>query len=99
MKTTFTARHFQASKDLHEYSEQSLQKLEHFFDRITSVDIILERVADNEAPFQAEVNCKIPGKLLNAKEKGSSYEHAVNMVIENITRQLKKYKNKHFVNH
>lgn len=99
MKTTFTARHFQPSKDLHAYSVDSLQKLEHFYDRITTCDIILESVPDDETPFQAEVNCQIPGKLLNAKEQGGSYEEAVNLVVENVTRQLKKYKNKHFSNH
>ncbi len=99
MKTTFTARHFQASKELHTYSEDALQKLDHFYDRITGCDIILERTPDDESPFQAEVNCQIPGTLLNAKEKGDSYEQAINMVVENITRQLKKYKNKHYVNH
>lgn len=99
MKTTFTARHFQASKDLHNYSIDSLQKLNHFFDRITGCDIILEPTADHETPYQAEVNCQIPGSMLNAKEQASSYEQAVNMVVENISRQLKKYKEKHFVNH
>ena len=99
MKTTFTARHFQASQELQNYSVDSLQKLDQFYDRITGCDIILERIADDEAPFQAEVNCQIPGTLLNAKEQGDSYEQAVNMVVENVTRQLKKYKNKHFVNY
>lgn len=99
MKTTFTARHFKASQELQNYSVDTLQKLDHFFDRITTCDIILERTADEEAPFQAEVNCEIPGTLLNAKERGSSYEQAMSMVVENISRQLKKYKNKHFVNH
>src|SRR5699024_9576371 len=99
MKTTFTARHFKAYQELQSYSVDSLQKLEHFFDRITACDIILDRVADNEAPFQAEVNCEIPGTLLNAKEQGDSFEQAVNSVVENVSRQLKKYKNKHFVNY
>lgn len=99
MKTTFTARHFQASTDLHNYSIDALQKLDHFYDRITGCDIILEPTADDETPFQAEVNCQIPGTLLNAKEQAESYEQAVNKVVDNVSRQLKKYKNKHFVNH
>lgn len=99
MKTTFTARHFQASQKLHNYSVESLQKLDHFYDRITTCDIVLQPTADEETPFQAEVKCEIPGTLLNAKEQADSYEQAVNMVVENMSRQLKKYKNKHFVNH
>jgi len=99
MKTTFTARHFDASQQLKEYSVDSVQKLDQFFDRIVACDIILEPTPDDEEPQQAELNVKIPQKLLNAKEKAPTYEQAVNRVVENVIRQLKKYKNKHFTNH
>lgn len=99
MKTTFTARHFDASKDLHAYAEDSVQKLDQFYDRILNCDIVLQPVPDDENPNQAELNVKVPQKLLNAKEQASSYEQAINMVVDNITRQLKKYKNKRFANY
>jgi len=99
MKTTFTARHFNPSQELHTYSEDAVQKLDQFFDRITACDIILEPVPDEETPFQAELNVKVPQKLLNAKEQASSYEKAINEVIDNIARQLKKYKDKNFANY
>jgi len=94
MKTTFTARHFEPSDELRTYAEDAVQKLDQFYDRILTCDIILEPVADDDTPQQAELNVKVPQKLLNAKEQASSYEQAINMVIENITRQLKKYKKK-----
>lgn len=99
MKTSFTARHFDASRDLHEYSVDAVQKLDQFYDRILSCDIILEPVPNDENPQQAELNVKIPQKLLNAKEQAPTYEQAVNQVVETVTRRLKKYKNKHFTNH
>ncbi|MDX1639993.1 MAG: ribosome-associated translation inhibitor RaiA [Balneolaceae bacterium] len=99
MKTTFTARHFDASQELKQYSVDAVQKLDQFYDRIVTCDIILEPTPDDEKPQQAELNVKIPQKLLNAKEAAPTYEQAVNRVVENITRQLKKYKNKHFTNH
>ncbi|HLR32077.1 MAG TPA: ribosome-associated translation inhibitor RaiA [Fodinibius sp.] len=92
MKTTFTARHFDPSSELHTYAEEAVQKLDQFYDRILTCDIILQPVPDDETPQQAELNVKVPQKLLNAKEQASSYEQAINMVIDNITRQLKKYK-------
>ena len=94
MKTTFTARHFDSTPDLHNYAEDAVQKLDQFYDRIITCDIILQPVADDDNPQQAELNVKVPQKLLNAKEKASSYEQAINMVVDNITRQLKKYKDK-----
>lgn len=92
MKTTFTARHFDPTSELHSYAEDAVQKLDQFYDRIISCDIILQPVADDDNPQQAELNVKVPQKLLNAKEQASSYEQAINMVIDNIVRQLKKYK-------
>lgn len=94
MKTTFTARHFDANTDLHTFAEDSVQKLDQFYDRILTCDIILQPVPDDGSPHQAELNVKVPQKLLNAKEQASSYEKAINNVIENISRQLKKYKSK-----
>ncbi|MDX1617293.1 MAG: ribosome-associated translation inhibitor RaiA [Balneolaceae bacterium] len=99
MKTTFTARHFDVSQELKEYSVDSVQKLDQFYDRIVTCDIILEPTPDDEEPHQAELNVKIPQKLLNAKEQAPTYEQAVNRVVDNVIRQLKKYKNKHFTNH
>lgn len=94
MKTTFTARHFEPSTELHDYAEESVQKLDQFYDRILTCDIILQPVPNDENPQQAEINLKVPQKLINAKEQASSYEQAINMVVENISRQLKKYKKK-----
>ncbi len=92
MKTTFTARHFDPSSELHNYAEDAVQKLDQFYDRILTCDIILQPIPDDDNPQQAELNVKVPQKLLNAKESASSYEQAINMVIDNIARQLKKYK-------
>lgn len=99
MKTTFTARHFDSSKELHDYAEGAVQKLDQFYDRIIACDIILQPVPDDESPKQAVLNVEVPQKLLNAKEQASTYEKAINDVVDNISRQLKKYKDKHFANH
>jgi len=99
MKTTFTARHFDSSTSLHTYSVDAVQKLDQFFDRILTCDIILQPAADEDNPQQAELNVKVPQKLLTAKVKAPSYEQAMNMVVDNIARQLKKYKQKNFANY
>lgn len=96
MKTTFTARHFDASEDLHAYAEDAVQKLDQFYDRILTCDIILQPVPDDENPQQAELNVKVPQKLINAKEQAPTYEKAINEVVDTMSRLLKKYKDKHF---
>ena len=99
MKTTFTARHFDASEDLHAYAVDAVQKLDQFYDRIVTCDIILQPVPDDENPHQAELNVKVPQKLINAKEKAPTYEKAINDVVDNVSRQLKKYKDKNLANY
>lgn len=99
MKTTFTARHFESSKELRTFAENAVQKLDQFYDRIMTCDIILEPLPDDDDPRQAELNVKVPQKLLNAKERAPSYEQAINQVIDSITRQLKRYKQKRVANH
>lgn len=94
MKTTFTARHFDPSDELREYAENAVQKFDQFYDRILTCDIILEPVPDDDNPQQAELNVKVPQKLINVKEQGTSYEQAINMAIDKGTRQLKRYKKK-----
>ena len=99
MKTTFTARHFEASADLQQYSRDSVEKLEQFYDRIVMCDIILQPTAADENPQQAELIVKVPRKVLTAKESASTYEQAVHNAVEVISRQLKKYKEKMHATH
>jgi putative sigma-54 modulation protein len=94
MKTTFTARHFEASPELQQFCRDSVEKLEQFYDRIVMCDIILEPTPSNENPQQAELIVKVPRKILTAKEVGTTYEQAMHNAIEIISRQLKRYKQK-----
>ncbi|MFD2532404.1 ribosome hibernation-promoting factor, HPF/YfiA family [Gracilimonas halophila] len=94
MKTTFTARHFEASADLQQYCRDSVEKLEQFYDRIVMCDIILEPTPSDENPQQAELIVKVPRKVLTVKESAKTYEQAVHNAIDTISRQLKRYKEK-----
>lgn len=96
MTVTFTARHFEASDKLKEYAEQSVQKLEHYFDRIVSCSIVLEPSASIKQPQKAEIQIKIPNKILKAEERADKYEKAISSATDNLARQLKRYKQKKF---
>lgn len=94
MKTTFTARHFEASADLQQYCRDSVEKLDQFYDRIVMCDIILQPIANDETPQQAELIVKVPRKVLTVKEAAETYEKAIHSAIDTISRQLKRYKEK-----
>jgi len=96
MKTTFAARHFEADEKLHRYSLDAITKLQQFYDKIIACDVVLEPSNDHDNPCMAEVNVKVPKKLINASETGKTYEQAINNVIDTASRRIRKYKTKHF---
>ncbi|MEX1011388.1 MAG: ribosome-associated translation inhibitor RaiA [Balneolaceae bacterium] len=96
MKTTFAARHFDPGSDLKDSSMEAITKLQQFYDRIIACDIVLEPSKDHDNPCRAELNIKVPQKLLNASETGPTYELAVNNVVDTAIRQIRKYKTKRF---
>jgi putative sigma-54 modulation protein len=96
MNTTFTARHFEASKRLHDYSVEAVKKLTKFYDGILDCDIIMQPTQDHDEPQSAELTVKVAKDLLQASEKAATYEQALSKAIDNMVRQLKKYKDKRF---
>ncbi|MBO6795454.1 MAG: ribosome-associated translation inhibitor RaiA [Balneolaceae bacterium] len=96
MNVTFTARHFEASQNLKNYAQDSVQKLTQYFDRIVSCSIVLAPNADKNAPQKAEIHVKIPNKVLTAEVSAEVYEKAISEAVDNLSRQLKRYKEKKF---
>jgi len=99
MNIRFTARHFDASTSLKNFSEDAVTKLEQFYDRIVSCSIVLEPTADNENPQKAEIVLQVPNKVLKATERAPKYEQSVLAAVENLSRQLKRYKEKKITTH
>src|SRR5690625_381088 len=99
MKTTFTARHLQASPRLQEYALEAVKRLEQFYDEIIVCYIILRPGQDDENPTVAELNVKVPTTLINVSEEAPNYEQAIGSAVDNAVRQLRKYKTKYHENH
>jgi putative sigma-54 modulation protein len=96
MNIKFTARHFEASPQLQAYANDAVKKLEQYFNRIVSCDIVLEPSASIKKPQKAEIHLKIPNKTLMAEESAELYEQAISTAVDNLARQLKRYKEKKF---
>ncbi len=96
MNTSFTARHFEASTRLKDSAEESVKKLTKFYDGILDCDIIMEPTKDHDNPQSVELMVKVTGDLLKATETAPTYEQALTKAIDNMSRQLKRYKNKRF---
>ncbi|MCK4236830.1 MAG: ribosome-associated translation inhibitor RaiA [Candidatus Krumholzibacteria bacterium] len=96
MKLITTARHFEASPDLIEYTEKRLIKLKHFFDHILHVDAIM---SVEKFRHIAEVNVHVNGHDFTAKEESEDMKTSIDKVAKSLERQMKKFKGKIILNH
>ena len=96
MKLTTTARHFEASPDLVDYTEKKLVKLKRFFDHILTVDVIM---SVEKFRHIAEVNIHVNGHDFTAKEESDDMRISIDRAAKNIERQMKRFKGKIISNH
>ncbi|MFQ5825229.1 MAG: ribosome hibernation-promoting factor, HPF/YfiA family [bacterium] len=91
MRINFTARHFKASERLKEYAEKKVQRLKKYYDGIIDCEIIL----DYEKLKQiAEIAIKVFGQRLVAIEKSEDIYKSIDLAVDKLERQVKKFKEK-----
>lgn len=79
-----------------EHIQKEIQSLKKFIDRKTWEDAKIEvgrttRHHRKGQIFRAEINLPLPGKVLRAEEVSKDLHTAINIVKEEIERQVKKY--------
>jgi len=91
MRVNITARHYKAPGRLKEYAESEVQKLTKYLDGIIECEIIL----DYEKTIQVvEIAMKVHKQKLFAREKSKDIYKCIDLAVDKIERQLKKYKEK-----
>lgn len=95
MKTKISAIHFSADQKLVKFINERISKLETFYDKIISSEVILkvEEATDKENKV-VEIILSVPGKELFAKKSAKTFEEAVDNVVEALRRQIRKHKTK-----
>jgi putative sigma-54 modulation protein len=93
MKITVQSIRFNADKKLLDFIQKKVDKLETFYDHITSgqVYLKLENVED-EANKITEINLMLPGSQIFAKEQCKTFEEATDLAVESLRKQIEKYK-------
>ena len=95
MELQIQSVHFDADVKLLEFIEKRIAKLETFFDRIVTVDVILRVEATDSTDNKfVEIKVSVPGSILIAKETAKSFEEATDEVADSLRRQLIKHKEK-----
>ena len=96
MKIHTESVQFKADQKLHEFIEKKMEKLTSHFDRIINVEVKLRLENSGQVKDKvAEIQLHVPGQTLFAKETTKTFEHSIDGAVEDLRRQLSKYKEKH----
>lgn len=97
MKLQVHSIHFDADMKLLEFIQSKLNKLDTFYDRITGGEVFLKLDKGDTKKVKSkmlEVKINLPGATLFVKEQGKTFEEAMDIAIEALKIQLKRFKEK-----
>ena len=95
MKVNVQAVNFDVDRKLINFTQERLDKLEKFYDRIILADVYLklENSSDKENKT-AEVKINVPGDEFIVKKTAKLFEEALDLAAESLERVVKKHKEK-----
>ncbi len=86
---------FDASKQLLDFVEKKMSRLDRFADRPTGVDVVLKLEKDDEKGNKvAVVTLHVPGGDIMTEQRARTFEEAVDDALDVIKRQIEKRKDK-----
>lgn len=95
MNITIQSIHFSADSKLRDFIEDKSKKLVDFYDGITDIQVSLKlENKDDNGNKLVEYKVLVPKDTILASQKGRTFEEATDVVLDNLKRQLKKYKAK-----
>ena len=84
---------FDASKQLIEFVEKKMSRLERFENNSTGVDVILKLDKDDEKGNKlALVTLHVPGGDIVSEQRARTFEEAVDLALDAVKRQIEKRK-------
>jgi putative sigma-54 modulation protein len=96
MKVQVHAIHFSADRKLLDSIQAKLNKLDTFYDRITGGEVFL-KLARGEGKMREkllEIKIVVPGAILFVKETARSFEEALDLALNALAEQIKRFKSK-----
>ncbi|HDS31177.1 MAG TPA: ribosome-associated translation inhibitor RaiA, partial [Firmicutes bacterium] len=98
MDITIRGKNIELTPALKDYIEEKVGRLEKYYDAINSVDVALtvERNRSIENTQRAEVTVFMNGNVIRGEESSISMYSSIDIVVDKLERQLKKYKTKLF---
>ncbi len=95
MKVTIQSIHFDADQKLTSFITTKTQKLTHFYDSIVDAQVFLRLEKDaTHGNKLVELKLNVPNSTLMATERARTFEEATDQLMDQMKRQLTKYKEK-----
>ena len=94
MNVKFTARHFKAHDSLKEHAQSSVEALTKYYDGILNAEVVLSFEKVQNSVKVCEITMAVHGKTLTSTAKSEEFEKSIELAVEKIEAQLKKYKDK-----
>jgi len=90
-----TGRNLEITDAMRSYAEDKLGKLNRFTDQIVDARVVMsydDRVGGEPAKVEVQIN--VPNGMLRAEERGVDTYAAIDMVVDKLERQLKRFKDR-----
>ncbi|MBE6174011.1 MAG: ribosome-associated translation inhibitor RaiA [Rikenellaceae bacterium] len=95
MEVNIQSVKFDASKQLIEFVEKKMSRLERFEDSATGVDVVFKLDKDNEKGNKvALVTLHVPGNDILTEQRARTFEEAIDLALDAIKRQIEKRRDK-----
>jgi len=96
MKTLIKAHHMSITEALKDYAESKIDRLEKFSDHIQSVtiDLDIDHASTDDTQQKASALIHVSGTSLKASEASESMYSSIDLMMDKLEAQLKKYKDK-----
>ncbi len=91
MQITIQGHGLNVRDELKDYINKELKRCEKYFDRIINADVVLEGKLHQKV---TQVKLIVPDNTLIASETTDKFETGIELVVDKLVDQLKKYKEK-----
>ena len=92
VKVSVTFRHTESTDALKHYAEEKMHRLGKYFSQPLDAHVVLS--VESKERQTAEVELHVHGGMIHAKEQTEDLYAAIDLVTDNLKRQLKKQKDK-----
>lgn len=95
MRIDIQANHIDVNQQLEETIREKVAKLEHYFENIVDAIVYLREESNHK---EVEIKLNVRDNTLFVKENGENFQAALDIAVDVMKKQLKKYKEKQLKN-